>query len=226
MKSTPYIKELIAQGEHQRLDFKFEITDARKISKTLVAFANTYGGTLLIGVKDNGNIAGVRSDEEFYMLDAAAKMYCKPPVNFEVRTWMVTGKTILEAIISKSDEIPHYAEIEPKKWMAYIRINDENILANIIHLKVWKKQKQKKGILLEISDKEMLLLKYLESNPFISLTKFCKLGMITKSAAENILVNMITLNLIEIDFHDQHFIYRRKGSDQNIIKTSRLTGLI
>ena len=77
----PYIKKLISEGEHQQLDFKFEISDSRKIAKTLVAFANTDGGTLLIGVKDNGNIAGIRSDEEYYMVEAAATMYCKPSIN-------------------------------------------------------------------------------------------------------------------------------------------------
>ena len=67
LTDTDYIHALIAEGEHQQQDFKFEISDARKIAKTLSAFANTDGGRLLIGVKDNGKIAGVRSEEEKYM---------------------------------------------------------------------------------------------------------------------------------------------------------------
>ena len=67
MTGSEYIRFLIAQGEHVHQDFKFEISDARKIAKTLSAFANTEGGRLLIGVKDNGKIAGVRSDEEQYI---------------------------------------------------------------------------------------------------------------------------------------------------------------
>ena len=54
LTDTDYIHALIAEGEHQQQDFKFEISDARKIAKTLSAFANTDGGRLLIGVKDNG----------------------------------------------------------------------------------------------------------------------------------------------------------------------------
>ena len=76
---TPNIyTHLIAEGEHQQQDFKFEISDARKIAKTLSAFANTDGGKLLIGVKDNGKIAGVRSDEEQYMIEAAARTLLQP----------------------------------------------------------------------------------------------------------------------------------------------------
>jgi predicted HTH transcriptional regulator len=65
MKNNKNIYDYIAQGEHLQQDFKFEISDARKISKTLVAFSNSQGGRLLIGVKDNGRIAGIRSEEEF-----------------------------------------------------------------------------------------------------------------------------------------------------------------
>lgn len=54
-----YLQQLIAEGEHQQQDFKFEISDARKIARSLSAFSNTDGGRLLIGVKDNGRIAGV-----------------------------------------------------------------------------------------------------------------------------------------------------------------------
>ena len=102
-----YIKHLIEGGENQQLDFKFEIADSRKIARTLVAFANTDGGHLLVGVKDNGAVAGVRSDEEFFMAEGAARMYCRPEVPFEVRDWNVDGRRVLEIIIPKSDQRPH-----------------------------------------------------------------------------------------------------------------------
>ena len=79
---SDYILKLIQRGENQQLDFKFEISDSKKIARSLVAFANTDGGKLLVGVKDNGSIAGVRSDEEYHMVEAAAQLYCKPEVKF------------------------------------------------------------------------------------------------------------------------------------------------
>jgi predicted HTH transcriptional regulator len=87
-----YIHNLILEGEHQRLDFKFEISDAKKIARTFAAFANTSGGTLLIGVKDNGNITGIRSDEEEYMAESAAHIYCKPRVEYKIVTHKVNDK--------------------------------------------------------------------------------------------------------------------------------------
>ena len=64
---------MIAEGEHQQQDFKTRIDDSRKIARTLVAFANADGGRLLIGVKDNGTVSGVRVDEELHMVEAAAE---------------------------------------------------------------------------------------------------------------------------------------------------------
>lgn len=92
-----YIQKLIDEGEHLKQDFKFEISDVRKIAKTLSAFSNTAGGKLLIGVKDNGRISGIQSDEEIYMVDGAAQiLYCQPEVKFTSRKWNIEGKTVLE----------------------------------------------------------------------------------------------------------------------------------
>ena len=205
-----YIKKLIEAGEHQRLDFKFEIDDSRKIAKSLVAFANTDGGTLLIGVKDNGKIAGIRSEEEIYMVDAAATMFCKPKIEFHIKKWQVDGKNVLEVMIPKSERPPHYAEIEKGKWIAYLRVKDENIVANTIMLKVWKKKKHSKGVLLEFTDKEKMLLDFLSNNPTISLSKYCRIALLTRKNAESILANLISLNLIEMKFQNKQFVYSLK----------------
>jgi predicted HTH transcriptional regulator len=209
--SNSYIKRLILEGEHQQLDFKFEISDSRKIAKTLVAFSNTDGGTLLIGVKDNGNIAGVRTDEEFFMVQAAAGMYCKPEIEFESKRWIADGKTVLEVKIPKGKNYPYFAESEPGKWLAYIRVKDENILATAVHLKVWKNKTHDNGILIEYSEKVKKLLEYLELNPSISISKFCRTAFLPKSAAENILADLIYFGLIETLYEDHHFIYCLKS---------------
>ena len=45
-----YIFELIEEGEHEQQDFKFAISDSRKIARSIAAFANNRGGRLLVGV--------------------------------------------------------------------------------------------------------------------------------------------------------------------------------
>jgi predicted HTH transcriptional regulator len=207
MKSK-HIHKLILQGEHQQLDFKFEISNARKIAKTFAAFANTDGGTLLIGVKDNGNIAGVRSDEEKYMAESAATMYCKPEVKYTTKEWNINGKTVLEIMIPKGEELPYFAKTDEGKWMVYIRVKDQNILANKILVNALLRKNRGEGTYIQYTDKDKVLLEYLENNDFISFSKFRKLAKISPYRAEKILTNFLSLDLIEIDISEKSVVYR------------------
>jgi len=204
-----YIKNLILQGEHQTQDFKFVISDSQKIARSLSAFANTHGGRLLIGVKDNGNIAGVKSDEEYYMVEAAANFYCKPEIQITPKVWKVDGKTVLEIIIPESKKKPILAKKE-KKWLAFIRVKDENILANSVWIEFWKMNKQKKGVLIQYSETEQILLDYLNNYPFISISKYCKIAQITNKMAVKTIARLINFEIINIDFYENKFVYKLK----------------
>ena len=46
------ISELLTQHEGKTLEFKENTTSLQKIIQTIVAFANTAGGTLIIGIED------------------------------------------------------------------------------------------------------------------------------------------------------------------------------
>ena len=209
MTDTDYIYSLIAEGEHQKQDFKFEISDARKIPRTLSAFANTDGGRLLIGVKDNGRIAGIRSDEEIYMIEAAAQMYCVPEVKYSMQVYKVEGRSVLLVNVDQTDKKPVYAKDESGKELAYVRVKDENILATTVHLKVWQQSGSPTGVLVEFTQKEQLLLDLLEQNEYISLNQYCKQGSIPRRAAENLMAKFIRFQLIEPVLVNRKFYFKR-----------------
>lgn len=202
-----HISELISQGENINLDFKFEISDSRKIAKTFAAFANTEGGKLLIGVKDNGKIAGIRTNEEIYMLENASLFFTKPKIKYTVKTWYIGDKTILEVTINQGNKKPYYAKDNDNIWKAYTRINDKNILADRVLLKYWKKRK-KQNIKIEYSRKEQLLLNYLNDFKEISFKEFVEMAEITDKLAENILADFLAMNLIEIKMTEKNTVYR------------------
>ncbi len=210
LTDTDYIYTLIAEGEHQQQDFKFEISDACKIAKTLSAFANTEGGRLLIGVKDNGRIAGVRSEEEKYMIEAAAELYCSPTVNYSMQTHQVEGRTILIVQIEESDQKPIYAKDESGKYLAYLRIKDENILATPVHLRVWQQSGNPLGELIEYTEREHLLLDLLKENDLLSLNRYCRLAHISRRAAEHLLAKFIRYDIVEAVFEGHKFHFRLK----------------
>jgi predicted HTH transcriptional regulator len=214
------LKELIAEGEHQTQDFKYAINDSKKIARSLAAFANTSGGRLLVGVKDNGRIAGVSSDEEYYMIEAAANMYCQPPVSFQTILWEEDGKTVLEVLVPKSDSKPHKAPTKDGDYKVYVRVNDQNLLANSVLLKVWSRQKRKHGTFLKLTQAENTLLTYLSEHSEISMNAFQRLAGINRWTAEKIIVNLLVINVLEMELSEKQCLYKLRPVKKSDPKTN------
>ena len=206
--STQYIQRLISEGEHCHQDFKFEISDARKIARSISAFANTEGGRLLVGVKDNGKIAGIRSEEEIYMIEAAAQMYCQPQVDIETKTYIAEGRTVLEIDIEEAIAKPVYAIDEENKPKAYIRIKDENILATPVHLKIWQQANKDRGAFVSFTDKEQNLLDVLKDKEELTLNQCCRLCKASRPAMCNLLADFIRFGLVVPLFREHKFYFK------------------
>lgn len=200
---SAHIHKLIAEGEHQQLDFKFEISDSRKIARSLVAFANTDGGKLLVGVKDNGAIAGVRSDEEYHMVEAAAQMYCQPEVEFNTKEWNINGKIVLEVSVPRSKTTKHKAPDKNNDYKVFVRVGDKNLLANFILLQVWKRQQSRVPVRVSFTQTESKLLHHLEINGPISRNSFSKLCHIPLKKADKILIDFILLGVIRMNLNEK-----------------------
>lgn len=203
-----YVKSLIRKGENQQLDFKYEISNARKMAKTFSAFANTEGGKLLIGVKDNGKISGIRSEEEVYMAESAAQVFCKPAVEFSLKRFVVEGKNVLEVEIPNSPGKPHFAKDEKGVWIAYIRVGDQNLRANRILINVWKNEGKRKGVWLNYGEEEKLLLEYLGTHETISLSRFIKIARTNRSRAERMLVKLILMKVLVVEVSEKALCFR------------------
>lgn len=65
------IKELIKNGESKTLEFKENITDG--LINSVVAFANTTGGKILIGISDNGDVKGIDENNIFKTKNSLAQ---------------------------------------------------------------------------------------------------------------------------------------------------------
>jgi predicted HTH transcriptional regulator len=190
------IKKYLIDGEGESLDYKQEISSASKIAKTMVSFANLKGGVLLVGVRDNRSIAGIRSEDEKYMLELAASFYCKPEINLELEEHNIGGKIILECTVPEGEFKPFSAKGEDGKWWVHIRNKDKSLLASKIVVDVLKRQASNKGTLIKYGKNEEALLRYLEDNERITLQQFRKMVNISKWRASKIIVNLITAGVI------------------------------
>jgi len=192
------IQELISQGEHQQLDFKFQVNDSRKIARSLVSFANTDGGRLLIGVKDNGKLAGIRSEEEIYMIETAAQLYTEPQVAFTPVIWEVEDKTILEIIISPSKQRPHFVKEADGTLKAYFRDADRVLEANGVMLQLWKMGNKRAGEKLEFSKPMTKLLRRMNQKGPVGFNFVRQVLRLSPAETEQILASLIQWEIIEM----------------------------
>lgn len=190
------LKELLQKGEDESLDYKQTISSARKIAKTMCSFANSKGGILLVGVRDNKSIAGVRTEDEKYMLELAAAFHVKPEIPIAVKEYIVDGKIVLQCNVAEGDKKPYYARTDDDKWMVYVRVKDRSLQASKIVVDVMKRMGSERGTLIKYSRHEEALLKYLQTHDKITLMEFKQLVNISKRSASRILVNLISAGII------------------------------
>ena len=206
MDDRHYLQALISEGEHQQQDFKYRVSDAQKLAKSVSAFANTDGGRLLIGVRDDGNMSGVRSEEEIYMMHQAAYRYCRPEASIKFDTYHVDGRTIVVATVPPSDRRPICAIGEDGRQRAYIRIADENIVASPVHLAIWRESQNPQGAMMTYTDAVKTVLNVLQGQR-LSLNLVVRRSRISRHKVITLLARLIRFRVVQWEYADQQFLF-------------------
>lgn len=205
------IKALIYGGEGEQLDFKNRISNCAKIAKTLVAFANTKGGRLLVGVADDGFIKGVKNEEEEkYMLLRAGQQYCRPAIEPRFTEQYVDDKLVLVAEIGESDIKPHYALDDHGKWWVYIRVDDKSMLAGKVVVDVLHQSHRPEGVRFSYTEKEKMLMEYMHTHDHVRLPELCEHLQLSRRRTRRILVNLIIAGVVEVHSNDGDEYYTEK----------------
>lgn len=205
MDDKHYLLSLIREGEHQQQDFKYRVADACKLAKTVSAFANTDGGRLLIGVRDDGHLSGVRSEEEIYMMHQAAYKFCKPEASIKFDTYHVEARTIVIATVPPSANRPVCALDEEGCKRAYIRINDENIVASPVHLALWREQQKPQGAVMTYDDTVRQLLNAIEGQR--TLNQIVRASKLSRPKVITLLARLIRFGIVRWEYKSQQFLF-------------------
>ena len=196
------LQVLVREGEHDTLEFKRKANHPDKIMKEVVAFANTRGGHLLIGVDDDGSIPGVKHvEEEYYVIDQALHRYCRPAINYTL------------SIIQLSDHrgVLHLAVVEnatSNKKAAYVRVADRSIQASKEVREILRRRRRNKDIQFTYGDKERQLMEYLAEHHYITLPQFRQLARLNRYRAARTLVILVLANVLELipqESGDDHY---------------------
>lgn len=195
------LKRLVALGEGTRLEFKNRVPRPDRIARELIALANTDGGTLLIGVDDDGSIPGVKdAQEELYALDKALEGRVEPPLDFAVQA-VPTSRTrsVLVLTVPPSDQRPHYLRpgADPRvKRQAYMRFEDQSVEASREAVALMKAAGRGDAVTFTFGDAERRLLEYLDRHERISVEQYARMNKMPIWRASKALVTLTRAGIV------------------------------
>jgi len=134
------LRALINSGENKRVEFKEQLPKNESIVKTVIAFSNTSGGKLIVGVNDNREVVGIQEDNIFELQDKITSLIfdsCYPNILPEIYTLNFEGRLLLVIEVFRGNLLPYYLKKEGKNSGTYIRVGASNRKAsfdNIIEL--------------------------------------------------------------------------------------------
>lgn len=190
---------LAAKGEGQRIEFKKKATFPEKIVRELIAFANTSGGDLLIGVDDDGTVSGQRFiEEEVFVMEKAIKELIFPPLEYELFSLKLNEKKGVAVFkVGYSPKRPHYLKEKDRK-QAFIRVADRSVQASKEVWEILRRGKNPRDMVFTYGRKEEILMKALGESEKITLREFSKLANLPKFLASKTLVRLVLANVLQI----------------------------
>lgn len=187
------VKRIVARGEGQHIEFKRRVPTHERIAKEMIAFANTGGGTVLIGVNDDGTVVGVKdADEEEFSLRQAVASHCRPAVRWRSYRVPVTAKRdVLVVTVPRSASKPHFLlPTDGDDQAAYIRVDEMSMEASPETVALLRSETSNQGVHFEMGETELVLLRYLEQYGSITVDAWANVSNTDRNAAGDLLVTL------------------------------------
>ena len=114
---------------------KIERNKPKSWLKSVSAFANGEGGTLIFGISDNNEIIGLtNAEEDAEFISEAIKTKLDPIPTIDLKFKELNGKKLIFLYVNEGQETPYYY-IGDKQRLAYIRIGNETVITDRVQLK-------------------------------------------------------------------------------------------
>jgi predicted HTH transcriptional regulator len=152
----------------------------------LAAFANTSGGTLLIGVDDDARIVGITSEyQEAERLERAATFLIEPPLPIQYQVLTTPTGLVMAVHIPVSDLRPHAVLDEQGNQTIYVRQGDKSVPTD--HLMADTTAADPKLLQTPVVKS---LLQFLRKNDSITATRLAKLINYSEHRATKLLLTL------------------------------------
>jgi hypothetical protein len=198
----------IALGESVRQVFLPKTESQNEMAQLFVAFANSEGGSIWIGLKKNGKIIGCDPNEELLKLQVAAKSFCVPEIKFTSKIWKEDFRLVLEINVSEARIKPYKAKDSFGKWLPYIRVEKEVLLANKILVGFWALKNNPVIKPTHLQIELMSLLQLIEKEQIVTLSKLYRLSDSPLKEVDRILMLLISWDMVDMIMNSDTIQYQ------------------
>ncbi|MBI1837967.1 MAG: ATP-binding protein [Flavobacteriia bacterium] len=193
---------MIVNKEEKEVVLFENIDFVDEIIETIVAFANTSGGIIQIGKSRKGKIKGIEPTSVLKELNKAIKTQIQPEIIIVEHVKEEGFRLVVELDISESLTKGITVKNKLSKYTPYVRVENENLKASSILVKVWKFQKHNNIVpLLSLDEKRVLDI--IADSSLISLNQIYKKVNLPRKTFEYILVRLINWNLLRLNVTKQ-----------------------
>lgn len=197
--------KIIEGGEGINVEFKQRFSSFEKISKELLAFANTRGGYLIVGIDDDKSVYGVDSEKSVAeLIKESAEKYCEPPLKYKIEYFDIDTKEVVVVYTPESSSKPHRMQdyvdhLDPNTAEVYVRVNDKSVLASKEMIKILQAASEEKSLTNYVVGKEeKIVFDYLDENETITVKELSKHANISGRRASRTLIKLVRAGLLII----------------------------
>ena len=200
------VKRLAAMGEGRTLEFKNRVPRPERIAREVIALANTDGGTVLVGVDDDGTVLGVKdAQEEFFALQTALADRILPPVDLRFEPVRISRtREVLVVHVPASGDRPHVLKPDRRpdgtlpKQRAFVRVADQSVEASREAVALMKAEGRGDAVTFTFGDAERRLLEYLDRHEQITVREYARMTTMPPWKASKALVMLARAGIVAL----------------------------
>ncbi|OHX68169.1 AlbA family DNA-binding domain-containing protein [Flammeovirga pacifica] len=195
------LKQLVNQGEGFKIEFKKKAADPLKIMKEVVAFANKYGGYLIVGVADDGRIDGFTDIEgEKFVLEQAINTYLSKKIDYTIHIVQISAlRQVLVFEIPPSEKQPIFLLYNLKRRIGkpYIRVEDKSIQMSKVIRKILKARSREESHAVSFGDDERKIIQLIDENGYITIDQIVKELQLPEVEVEDKMIGLCLSNILQ-----------------------------
>lgn len=210
-----WLRRLAESGENEVVEFKRKAAFPVKIVREMVAFANTNGGILLIGVDDSGKLPGLKyPEEETFVIKKALRKHCRPRLKFKQEVIAISANhSVLVYEVPPSKRKPHFV-VQGRQWESYVRVADKCIKASREVLAIARHSRSADNFGFTYGESERKLFSYLDQNKTITLDKFTEITGLQRLNASEKLILLVLTDILMITPNERGDLYSMSAVTQ------------